>query len=173
MNLLKNSPMKLEVTLGKNYSSHTAVLIKYVQKCTGPILELGGGIHSTPMLHWLCKAERKYLKTYESDETFYQFLKMFRSKGHSIKKIDINQWDSLSLDQHWGLIFIDHSPHPQRGKDCIKFANNADYIVVHDSEPQSQKKFGYDIAFNQFKYRKDYIDSYPNTTVLSNFKELW
>ena len=40
---------------------------------------------------------------------------------------------------------VDHSPKKplRRGDDVIKLKNTADYIVLHDSEKEKEKHYGY------------------------------
>ena len=48
--------------------SHLPVLIKMVLMTDGPILELGTGFFSTPVLHWLCAEKKRKLVSYDSSE---------------------------------------------------------------------------------------------------------
>jgi hypothetical protein len=152
----------------KKWTTHQTMLIKCVEKTNKPVLELGSGLFSTPLLHWLCKIQGVALWTYENEDEFYNFAKGFRSKMHRIRLI--KDWDELDLKTHFGVVFIDHHPPLQRGKDVIKFKNNADYIILHDTE--KEESYGYDKVWSHFKYRYDWKDCPPYTTVLSNFKDL-
>lgn len=149
----------------KAWTTHMPMLIKYVQLAKGDVMELGAGPSSTPLLHWLCRDKKLF--TYENTQHYYDYAKQFQSKTHSIRKVE--NWDDIKTKKHWGVIFIDHAPPAQRGKDVIKFKDSADYIICHDSEG---KDYGYEEVFKHFKYRYDWKDCYPWTTVLSNFKEL-
>ena len=153
------------IKLKKEYSTHMPMLIKYVQLTKGDVLEIGSGLFSTPLLHWLCRDKK--LLTYENNDEYYNFAKKFRWRKHKI--IKINNWNEIKIDRHWGVVFIDHAPILQRVKDVIKFKDNADYIIIHDS---NERCYGYDKIYSYFKYRYDYKDCIPNTTVLSNFKPL-
>jgi hypothetical protein len=141
------------------------MLIKYVQLTKGDVLELGAGPSSTPLLHWLCRDKK--LVTYEDTQHYFDYARQFRWKKHSIRKVE--DWDSIPVDRHWGVVFVDHSPPEQRGKDIIKFKDSADYIIAHDSD---ERCYGYEEAFKHFKYRYDWKETLPWTTVLSNFKVL-
>jgi len=52
-----------------------------------------------------------------------------------------------------------------------RVANNADYVVVHDTDEKNDWYYKYSEYFPLFKYRWD-SKIYPRTTVLSNFKDL-
>ena len=154
--------------LRKEWTTHIPMLIKYVQLTDKPVLELGTGLFSTPLLHWLCKEEGVKLKSYESVSKYYDFAKKFTSKGHSIGLV--KDWNEIeNNDNHWGVVFVDHTLE-RRWLDIIKFSERADYIIVHDSDKIETYK--YDKVFPLFKYRYDWKACKPWTTVLSNFKPL-
>lgn len=155
----------------KQTSTHIPVLLKVIPKTEGDVCELGGGFNSTPLLHWMLQG-RKFV-TYESDPDYYHFAKKFRSANHKIQKID--DWEDVDYDRHWGVVFIDHTTsrekingvRRQRGDDVIKFTN-ADIIIMHDTEPEEVEHYRYDIVFPKYKYRCDWTNNAPHTTVLSN-----
>ena len=139
------------------------VLLKLAAMTTGPIMEGGSGIYSTPLLHWLCAETKRSLVTYESDKNFIKLAEEYRSENHAVHLID----DYLSIPNtgHYSIILIDHGGHT-RGKTAVHLKNSADYIVIHDSNVV--RKNMYQIAFPEFKYRKDFDRYIPWTTVLSN-----
>ena len=53
--------------------SHLPILLRAMKATTGPVLELGAGIYSTPILHALCQIEGRKLVTYESDPEFFEW----------------------------------------------------------------------------------------------------
>lgn len=136
----------------------------------GPVMELGSGFFSTPLLHWLCLGRK--LVTYESDPEFYNFAKKFRSRNHGV--LLVKTFDEIDFDTHWSVALVDHSPKRplRRGDDIIKLKNSVDYIILHDSEPQEEKHYGYDRVWEHFKYRYDWDKCLHHVTVLSNFKDL-
>jgi hypothetical protein len=162
--------MKIEIGVekAKNWTTHNAMLIRTVLLSTGPVLEVGGGPFSTPLLHWLCKLMDRRLITYESDPVFFKFAKGFASRLHSIRFIE--DWDKMDFDTHWGVVLIDHHPDERRVVDVINFSEKADYIVIHDTE--KEKKYGFEQAWPMFKYRYTWKECKPWTTVVSNFKDL-
>ena len=72
----------------------------------------------------------------------------------------------------WGLVFVDHYPAQQRRLEIERVANNADYVIAHDSELEHDKDYQYSKIAQLFKYRYDYDKFYPPTVVFSNFKDL-
>ena len=155
--------------LRKNYSTHLPLLMKMVLGTGGPVLEFGAGVFSTPVLHWLCSENRRELVTYENDLECYKFAKQFRSRNHKI--VFVKDWGEISLDKHWSVVLIDHGPLLRRSVDAIRFKNNADFIVLHDTEEKSEPYYNYDSVWPHFKFRYDHELANPRTTVVSNFKD--
>ena len=61
--------MKLkQVNAKKFWTTHMPVIIKFIQATEGRVLELGAGLFSTPLLHWLCAEKGRKLYTYEDVE---------------------------------------------------------------------------------------------------------
>lgn len=155
-------------TLDSGYSTHMPSLIRTVQTTDKPVMELGGGVYSTPLLHWLCEEQGLELTTYENDPRCFEFCQHFESPTHKV--IFVNDWSDVPMDKHFGVIFIDHAPDIQRGRDAIKFKDNADYIVMHDTG--SPTKFGYKDVWEHFRYKLHWTHRHPFTTIVSNFINL-
>jgi hypothetical protein len=154
--------------------SHIPVLIKVMQVTTGDVLELGTGLNSTPVLHWLCSEMGRKMDSYESIPMFHRIAWNYNNDFHKVHLIE--DWDTMPIDRHWSVVFIDHAPGVRRVEDMIRVKDNADYVIVHDTEPKSDWHYNYSKGFPSYKYRYDYTKGYPHTTILSNFKdpaELW
>ena len=152
----------------KNWTTHFIMLIQVLEMSEGSVLEVGGGIFSTPLLHWLCKMQNRKLVTYENDPEYYKVCRGFQSSGHKVRFIE--NWDDMDFKTHWGMVFIDHHPDERRVVDILNFKDKADYIVIHDTEKET--KYGFPKAWGQFKYRYTWKKSKPWTTVVSNFYPL-
>jgi len=154
--------------------SHIPVLIKVMQATKGDVLELGTGLNSTPVLHWLCAEMGRKMVSYESIPMFHRIAWNYENDFHKVHFIE--DWDTMPIDKHWSVVFIDHAPGKRRVEEMIRLANNADYVIVHDSEAKSDWHYGFSKGFPNYKYRYDYTKAYPHTSILSNFKdpaELW
>ena len=150
--------------------SHIPILIKLVQMTDGPVLELGIGYNSTPLLHWLCGASR-HLVSLEGDEKWVKKFQEYNVDRHIVKYIE--DWDKADIDNtHWSVVLIDHRPALRRKVDAERLKDKADYILIHDSEPEINKFYRYTDIYPLFKYRHDYTAVKPNSVVLSNFKDL-
>jgi hypothetical protein len=158
----------MNIRFPKGWSTHMPMLIRLVQMTDKPVLEIGSGLYSTPLLHWLCKERNVKLITYEDTPEYFKFAKSFQSRNHSIRFVE--DWKNIDVETNWGVVLIDHHPEEQRGKDIMRLKDKADYFVLHDSEKEIV--YGYDKVWEHFKYRYDWKDCKPWTTVLSNSKDL-
>ena len=158
--------------------SHLPILIKVLSLSDGPVLELGTGLFSTPYLHWACYDAKRKLVSYENKKEFFDTWnyedKRESNNDYSYHQrilVENNEWDKIDISEHWGVVFIDHNPGPRRREEMKRVANNADYVVVHDTDDKNDFYYKYAEYFPLFKYRWD-SKIYPRTTVLSNFKDL-
>ena len=139
------------------------LLIKALAATEGTVVEVGGGVFSTPLLHWLCKMQDRRLITYENEQQYYDFSREFQSRQHSIRLI--KDWDEMDFKSHRGVVFIDHHPEARRGLDALRF-KDADIIVMHDTE--RPEKYNYDGVWEHFKYVYHWKDGKPWTSMVSN-----
>ena len=152
------------------YGSHLPALIRLVEITEGPILELGIGLYSTPYLHYACLPSKRELTSYENDEAWFKTFKDCRTNFHEVNLVE--DWDSLMFDKFWDIAFIDHGPDDRRKDEALKLRNNANYVILHDSDPENDDLYKFSEIYRYFKYRADYTECKPHTTVLSNFMKL-
>lgn len=152
------------------WGSHLPVLIKVMEITDGPVLELGGGLYSTPYLHWECSRTGRKLVTIESNPDFYHKLKQYQSDFHDI--VFVEDWDDAEIEAEWEVAFIDHDPAERRKTDIARLAYNARYLVVHDTEKKEERFYGYNEIYPLFKHVWKYRGVKPHTSVLSNFVDL-
>lgn len=148
----------------KSYTTHISTLLVALQATTGTVIEVGGGQSSTPFLHWVCKASGRKLITYENHPAYYEYARTFKSHLHSIRRID--DWDDMKIEGA-GVVFIDHHPSQRRHIDAIRFKDSADIVVIHDTERDDENYRNREI-WEHFKFRYDYTDTRPWTTMVSN-----
>lgn len=149
------------------WNTHLPLLIEALRVTNGPVLEIGMGIGSTPVLHSLC-ADR-FLLSQENDPNI---VKMFRKYEKGNHKIELVNWEDAQTAARWSVVLIDHKPEERRKEDIKLLANLADYIVVHDTEPESEQLYKYSEVYPLFKYRFDDKRQPVHTTILSNFHDL-
>ena len=66
-----------------HWASHYPLLIKVMQITSGDVLELGMGMASTPLLHWLCFDTGRNLISYENNKKYYD--RQARPKNYFIR----------------------------------------------------------------------------------------
>lgn len=150
------------------YGTHYVPLAAAVARTTGPVLELGMGDHSTPLLHLLCV--NRLLVSADSNARWMSRYDAFRSPTHQLHAVD--HWDRWGLieEHQWSVCFVDCSPTPQRVDLLERLKGRAHYIVVHDTDPdvESAQVFAFEEALNRFRYRSDYRVFRPFTTIVSD-----
>jgi hypothetical protein len=155
-------------------ASHLILLARIVDLSEGDILELGTGYFSTGWLDALTAIkERKIVSMESSPRWFERARSRYQSDYHDIIKID-NWADADIYGKHWGMVFIDHGPNAQRKEEIRKLnaANNFDYMVIHDTEPESDRCYGYSEIWPLFKNIYHYDRINPWTSVVSNRRSL-
>lgn len=174
--------MRNDIRLSKEWTTHIPMLIKCVENNKKDIvgkwgiykrdvLELGAGLYSTPLLHWLCAEKRRALVTYESNPQWYRFARKFLSRNHRVRHV--MNWDHIDFTpshERWGTALIDHKPE-RRVKDILRLKDITTYLVIHDSH--NEREYGYnDQLWKQFKHVYHWKFCRPFTTVLSNFRKI-
>jgi len=153
------------------YGSHLPVLLKAVSLTTGPVLELGMGIFSTPVLHWICSSQHRPLISYENTPEIYAQMEQFRDEYHQVSFVE--NWDLADLSGEWDVVLIDHHPAERRIVDIRRLANCTKYIVCHDTYWKQDRYYHYKEIFPLFRYRYDYTVYRPGyTSILSNLIDL-
>lgn len=152
------------------FGSHLPVLFKLLQVTDGDVVEFGGGWCSTPVLHWLCVPYRRKLVTYENDPSFYNMLHEYKHEYHDL--IFVEDWDKIEIEKPWDIALIDHGPAERRKYEVMRLANCAKYIVIHDTLWKEEKHYQYRPVLSQFKWRYNYMEVRPRTSVVSNLVDL-
>jgi len=137
-----------------------------------PILSIMGmGIYSTPLLDIMCHESKRPLVSYESDPVWFRENRGWESDYHKVNFV--KNYDQADIENtQWSVVLIDNEPSMRRITDAKRLARHANFVLMHDSEPESNKFFKYTRIYPLFKYRFDYTRCRPNTTVLSNFVNL-
>lgn len=154
--------------LSPRYGSHLIPLIHALGKTRGPVLELGLGAYSTPLLNAICELERRPLMSVDDNQAIVDWA---RERYHH-QIIFVSDWDTAPIDRPWDVALIDHAPGLRRKIDIARLANYAQYIVIHDSNGRYRKEYDYASIYPLFKYQLNYDAIEPSTTILSNFVPL-
>jgi len=141
------------------YASHLPILIECVCKTTGPVLELGAGLFSTPMLHELC-AEQRRLVTVETNPDYFRAATKYATdgpEGHLVLH------DPKAIPEFvYSVVLVDSGPADTRVPYVKQFAE-AEFLVCHDW-PYDPYKY----PIHDFRFADVYTKLVPWTLVLSN-----
>ncbi|MES2179817.1 MAG: hypothetical protein V4550_18295 [Gemmatimonadota bacterium] len=159
---------------GNTYGSHARYLEEAVKLTTGPVLELGCGEGSTPMLHEVvCSVgDERMLYSIDNNRDWlnkFSHLANNRHRFHAL--IDPAKFLPEQPSQpHWGVVFVDHAPGETRKAAIERARDKAEYIVVHDTE-----EFGYGVwdILESFKYKRHFRYMRPWTSVVSMTREIF
>lgn len=125
------------------WGSHQCALIECVAKTRGPILELGIGHFSTPLLHHYCKAAERYLL---SVEAYVEWYNTFRHYGGPMHGFALAEYDDIVpklAQQSWSVVLIDNSPGgARRAKDFRLLWPRSEYVVIHDYHHDNEEAIG-------------------------------
>jgi hypothetical protein len=165
--------MAFSVNVSMRYSTHLPVLMEVMNRTKGDVLELGPGVFSTPVLHWMCETKGRNLLSIENYYKWHFICRQYYQTEHH-KHLYVKNWDDAdnAIKKEWDVVLVDHSPSGRRVEEIKKLANLAKYIVVHDSEPSKDKEYHYSTIYPLFKYRYDFKDADHNTVLLSNLVDL-
>ena len=154
------------------YATHLPVLRRSLELTNGPILECGGGDYSTPLVHEF--ALNRVAVTVDTEPQWLPEFPSRKSSKHIYRACDLDDaeipnWNEVDYGEHkWSVVFVDQSPAAGRLVTIAAVMDNAEFIVVHDTEYSG---YHYEPLLRQFKYRYDYKDLVPWTTVVSNVRE--
>lgn len=128
------------------HATHQQTLIRAVLNTTGPILELGAGWFSTPILHELAKHMGRRVITVEHDPAWYLELIHLQTDWHEFVKVE--DWDEFIPCGPYGVAFVDHHPAERRAVDIERLIPHVDVFVIHDTEAAH---YGYDSIWHKLR----------------------
>lgn len=162
------------------YGTHFPALATLVANTSGPILEMGCGDYSTPMLHALCAPTKRMLVSTDVDADWINLFMDMKRDWHSFiyvpayeKKSASNSiwfsvgqdaWDVVGSDTHWSIVFIDHSPGLRRIHDIERLRSHTDIFIAHDADDE---RYEYD-RIKPFKYFYTYKRYHVTTIIMSD-----
>lgn len=157
------------------YMSHFPVLAAVVANSTGPVLELGCGDGSTPMLHEMCRPTKRPLLTVEHDAGWLnKFHARLATPWHRFELISSLGWASrlFQAEADWGVVFVDHGNGNQRVDSLLQFSGvpYPVWVVVHDAGPGGINHYHLGPGVQAYRYCWAWSDYWPHTIVLSNHR---
>jgi hypothetical protein len=153
-----------------NWSNHRALLWPALEATSGDVVEMGLGGGSTPFLHAYCASRGRKLWSYDNNPEWVTKFVEYQTEDH--KLICVSNWDAVSeAHPDPAVVLVDHAPGERRYVDIERFAQRAEIIVVHDSEPAAT---GYMLKriWPLFKYRLDLKSPGAWATAISNKRDL-
>lgn len=142
------------------YSTHITPLVTAIVNTDGPVLEMGCGDFSTPILHALCKNRK--LITAEHNKDWLDLFIDLESDRHIFKHV--KSWDDIA--GNFDVVFIDHAPASRRIIDIERLRKTTKIFVIHDTE--KEKFYKYEPLLSSFKFRYDYDRYIKKTTIVSD-----
>jgi hypothetical protein len=165
--------MGMRMHVSMRYSTHLPCLMEAMKRTDGDVLELGPGVFSTPVLHWMCKVQDRFLLTIESDKKWSWFCRQyFDSPKHQHLQVDDWYYAKWPIMKPWDVALIDHSPSERRVVEIALLKDLVKYMVVHDANPGKDKEYHFSTIYPLFKYRYNFNEVEPNVVVLSNLVDL-
>ena len=176
------------------YESHYAILAAAVAATGGPILELGCGESSTPMLHYMAIAQAREILSVDTDPKWLDKYAGYKCDRHRFEIVTPKPDENLSLQlrmekawrewrglEHisgshrgwgtWGVAFVDCAPGEVRHELMIRLAERATIVVAHDSETDYEAggNYQYAKAVPHFRFVSEWRRWRPYTLVCSNY----
>lgn len=137
-------------------ATHQRLLVGAALRTKGPILELGVGWYSTPLLHEIARAMGRPLWTVDNNMDWLgQFMgladeELEQGFYHDLKLV--GWWGELfdgtvssayrPFPDHFGLVFVDQGQPCEREYAVRGLIDRADVFVLHDTEESFA--YGYD-----------------------------
>jgi len=147
------------------YATLLPVLLACLRRTGDPILEFGGGLYSTPLIHAFA-VHGRYARTVENDP---QWAKMLQASVWRVPSDHHELWttdyEKTPVDDRvWDVVLIDHST-VRRVPEIARVRPYANLIIVHDTDCP-----GYQVEpiLATFPYRFDHQAVSPTTTVVSD-----
>jgi len=154
----------------KNYTTFIPLLLRVMAITKGKVVELGGGLYSTPLLHWMCKEQHRRVRTYERDPQYYELCRRFVSPTHEVIKVE--DWSTQRIPGKFSVVLVDHDGFKDdtRAMSALSLKDRVEFIILHDTN--HPEYYGYKKIYPQFKYRYTWKEEKPWTTVVSNLREM-
>ena len=157
-----------------DWSNHRPLLWLALEATkTGDVVEMGCGDGSTPFLHEYCQAKKRVLYSFETDLKYMNQFTHLQSVNHKFTHI-VNDWHKAKdICPSPSVILIDHAPGERRIVDVKRFAQSADILVLHDTQPPpTGADYGYERIWSLFKYKVD-LDAGFNDEVETKDNRTW
>ena len=127
-----------------------------------------------------------YVRTYESEASYFRYLKRYENERHEVTRITAHNWERLVGDvqaEEPYFVFVDLGNFYIKEQDetvRVKYRNKilqrllpfAQVLICHDTEEGTDDTPIYAWNFDAAKYIKHFVDFEVRTTVCSNFVDV-
>lgn len=150
-------------------ATHLPFLLACLRRTTGPAIELGMGLFSTPLFHAFA-AQGRYCRSVDTNSEWVARMRAFfrgvdtESGTHDLVCTESGQKTPVE-DKAWGFAMVDHE-QSRRAPDLLRLMNRAELILVHDA---TMPQFRLEPVLGQFRFRFVTSDAWPATSLVSNF----
>ena len=158
------------LSLVDGYATHLPVLIACLRKTTGPILELGSGLFSTPIVHAFA-VHGRYARTVEADVAWGERIRAFFAGVGTHFTHDFVIGAECDLADHlWSVVLVDHAADRRAPDLELLRPGKPELVIVHDTEDAG---YGVGPILDRFAYRFDFTGTgLPHTSVVSDVMPL-
>lgn len=153
------------ITITSNWDSYKPLLwesLEVTRDLGLPVLELGCGNGSTPILRKYCKDNKLKLFSYDNDKSWAE-------------KFNANYVPDWEVKSFWhmdfGVALIDHAPGEHR-KLAISRLRHVRILVAHDTEPAADHGYRMRSELVKFRYMKDYQTDGAWATAVSDYVDV-
>ncbi|MBI5395282.1 MAG: hypothetical protein HZA91_08310 [Verrucomicrobia bacterium] len=134
------------------YSTHQPALIACVARYGGPVLELGVGWYSTPVLHAMAGAMSFDLVSVDNNAEWLARFERFRTAKHQFVRASMPADAPALVARDWSVVLVDNGVKERRPwMDALW--QRARVMAAHDSE---QPCYCYEPLASTAKFRFDY-----------------
>ena len=156
-----------------DWASYKPLLISALLMSDGPILELGLGLGSTPMLQDFSSKFGVQLWSFDNNNEWAKQFSVSNSQV-IICDADPSKWifDKIFSIPKWSVALVDHAPGHVRYEAAIRLANICDYVIMNDTEPFGAGDYHWDRVKPYFSHWVDDSAYGAWTSIASNYKDL-
>lgn len=148
------------------YATHLQALITTALRTTGPILELGCGDYSTPLLAAFANEQGRRLLVQASDWRWLSRYEALGGEQVEIEQVDWKTWTPPVAEPKWGFVFLDSEQNTaDRIRHLPALLEVTDLVVLHDAD-HSMKREGWEKRSAGWQIIEHYFEPLPQTVVL-------
>lgn len=164
-----------------DYATHQRFLLRALLNTNGPILELGCGWFSTPLIHEVGINQGRYILSQDNDPSWFKDIRgtFYVPYKHEFEcPINRGSWEQ---QRRWSVAFVDHGPTPETPRNDKGLLNSldravavtdlidaVDVFVLHDTQLLVRWEYDWDKVLSLFKYSITDETCTVHTTIASN-----